>query len=280
MTRTGHDGWRRVAGEVPARRRFPISWLRAAVAGLALARAALPRQAHAQGRCGRSDLRPGTIAADLFADSAAVLAWMQREWPAGSGMALAHASFDSTGASGTLRVYASPELPIGRQAVQTQLNLLRRATGEPRRRTVLLLRNETGPEFRSVNVASSCAPTVSNLAYLTQRIEEKAADLRLFSSRTTVVWIFAREDGSAGEILVHRSSRNTAVDEAVVEIMRNARFRPAEIEGVPFPVWVQIPVGFQVQRRSGRQRPRHAGRQGKRPNVLATCLAFASRFRP
>jgi hypothetical protein len=68
--------------------------------------------ARAQGRCDRSDLRPDSVAAELFADSAAMLAWLEREWPAGSGIAIAQASFDSTGASRTFRVFVSPELPL------------------------------------------------------------------------------------------------------------------------------------------------------------------------
>ena len=204
--------------------------------------------AQAQGRCDRSDLRPDTVAAALFADSAAMIAWMAREWPAGTGIAIAQASFDSTGASSTFRVFASPELPLSRPAVQAQLNALRRATGLPDRRTTLLMRNDSTPEFRSIQVGRSCAPRMSNLTYITRRIQEEAANLRLLSSRTTVVWIHAFEDGSASEIRVHRTSRNAAVDETVVRIMRNARFFPAEIEGVPFPVWVQLPVTFTVRR--------------------------------
>lgn len=135
-----------------------------------------------------------------------------------------------------------------RPAVLAQLNALRRATGAPDRRTTLLMRNDSTPEFRSIQVGRSCAPRMSNLTYITRRIEEEAANLRLLSSRTTVVWIHALEDGSASEVRVHRTSRNAAVDEAVVRIMRNARFFPAEIEGVPFPVRVQLPVTFNVRR--------------------------------
>ena len=63
-----------------------------------------------------------------------------------------------------------------------------------------------------------------------------------------VVKVLVRTDGSAGEVIVERSSGYQSLDRAAVEAIRVWRFIPAKAGGVSFESSVLIPVRFSLEK--------------------------------
>jgi protein TonB len=62
-----------------------------------------------------------------------------------------------------------------------------------------------------------------------------------------VLKVFIDEKGRVREVEVVRGVPNTGLDEAAIEAVRNTRFRPAQQNDRPVPVWIEIPITFRLQ---------------------------------
>ena len=60
------------------------------------------------------------------------------------------------------------------------------------------------------------------------------------------VWIHISDKGVVGEVKVHKSSGYPALDSAAVQVGHVIKFRPALNRDQKVPVWVSIPITFQV----------------------------------
>jgi protein TonB len=64
---------------------------------------------------------------------------------------------------------------------------------------------------------------------------------------TTVLWVFIDETGSVKNTRVTQSSGYEQLDEAAREVMQQAKFTPALNRDQKVPVWIQLPVTWQVR---------------------------------
>jgi protein TonB len=65
---------------------------------------------------------------------------------------------------------------------------------------------------------------------------------------TVLLWVHVSENGAVVETRVAETSRHPQLDRVAEEVMREvARFRPALNRDQRVPVWVQIPVTFEVR---------------------------------
>ena len=64
----------------------------------------------------------------------------------------------------------------------------------------------------------------------------------------TTLWLLIDQDGKARKALVHASSGHVGFDAAALDAVSVMKFRPAQNNGRTTPVWVQLPVRFQVAR--------------------------------
>lgn len=65
---------------------------------------------------------------------------------------------------------------------------------------------------------------------------------------TVLLWVFVTEDGSVGNVRVQNSSGYPQLDAAAERVMREtAEFSPALNRDQRVPVWIALPVTFQVQ---------------------------------
>ena len=64
---------------------------------------------------------------------------------------------------------------------------------------------------------------------------------------TVLVWAFVDETGVVKNCQVHTSSGNSALDQAAVAAVLEFEFRPALNYDQHVPVWVSLPVSFQIQ---------------------------------
>ena len=64
---------------------------------------------------------------------------------------------------------------------------------------------------------------------------------------TVVVWFFVSEEGQVLDRRVARSSGHTQLDEAALQVADIFRFSPALNREKIVKVWIQLPIGFEVQ---------------------------------
>lgn len=64
---------------------------------------------------------------------------------------------------------------------------------------------------------------------------------------TPIVWFHVGEDGNVRELQVSKTSGICAFDVAAMNVAAIMRFTPALVDGVPVPIWVEIPVVFSAR---------------------------------
>lgn len=64
---------------------------------------------------------------------------------------------------------------------------------------------------------------------------------------TTVLWVYIDESGAVQNTRVTQSSGYEQLDQAAQQVMAQARFSPALNRDQRVPVWIQLPVTWQVQ---------------------------------
>jgi len=71
---------------------------------------------------------------------------------------------------------------------------------------------------------------------------------RLGESGLVVVRVFVDVDGQPRQVQVLQSSGHARLDEAAVEGVRKARFRPCTENGQPVAGWARIPIPFELEK--------------------------------
>jgi len=66
---------------------------------------------------------------------------------------------------------------------------------------------------------------------------------------SVVVWFLVSEEGTVLDRRISESSGHMPLDEAALEVADVFRFTPATNRGEPVPVWIKLPITFQVQTR-------------------------------
>ena len=64
---------------------------------------------------------------------------------------------------------------------------------------------------------------------------------------TALVWLHVQKDGSVAEARIIDSSGRSELDDAALRVSRTLRFVPAQSEGKPVPVRLQLPITFKAQ---------------------------------
>ncbi len=101
------------------------------------------------------------------------------------------------------------------------------------------------PTFTPYEVAPEMTNRTQFQRILMQRYPPTLRDAGI--GGTVRVWVFIDEQGGVRNVRVVESSGYPALDQAAVEVMNEARFRPALNRDQRVAVWVQFPVTFQVQ---------------------------------
>jgi TonB family protein len=86
-----------------------------------------------------------------------------------------------------------------------------------------------------------CAPRVLNEPRIEQELRQVAQGVPTRSRRVVVLNIEVGLDGRPGAIRVQESSGDPILDRRVQGLAGLTRFEPALLDGVPVPVWVQMP---------------------------------------
>jgi TonB family protein len=62
-----------------------------------------------------------------------------------------------------------------------------------------------------------------------------------------LVWVRVDEDGKVGKAIVSKGSGRAELDAAALEVAKAMEFKPAKYKNREVPVWIQLPIAFQVK---------------------------------
>lgn len=197
------------------------------------------------GTC-RSDLPPGPLPLAAAVDSAGLHRQLADVLAPGQGRVLARfvpaPGLDPDSVSVLSASLADQDLARVREAVAEAALPAGSDAGEVH----LLLRDEGGMALRRVAGFAGCAPVMTEVERVRQTMQEESRGLgRVLTDPTTVtVLVFVEADGRVGDVRIQRGSGITDVDLAAARVARQLVFVPAQVEGVPLPVWSAIPLSF------------------------------------
>ena len=92
-----------------------------------------------------------------------------------------------------------------------------------------------------------CRPVLLNRAETQRSLVRAARSLDADLRARMSVWLLVETNGTVGDARVHETSGWLDVDRAMLDVMRGTMFSPAQLEGIPVGVWVQIPVNVDVE---------------------------------
>ena len=112
---------------------------------------------------------------------------------------------------------------------------------------------ETEPVFSAQEIPQPTqytqAPSIVNRDEVVTIMEEEYPPLLRNAGvgGTVKVWFFINEEGVVSDVRVDETSGEEALDAAAVRVAQRFRFTPAQNDGKPVPVWISVPVTFQVR---------------------------------
>ena len=120
------------------------------------------------------------------------------------------------------------------------------ATVDVARAPLTLDRLKIGPTTTHYTVAPELLNRDEIVNLLNQRYPN---ELRMLGrGGLTTLWLLIDQDGNARKALVFASSGHEGFDAAALDAVSVMKFSPAQNNGRTTPVWVQLPVRFQVAR--------------------------------
>jgi protein TonB len=73
------------------------------------------------------------------------------------------------------------------------------------------------------------------------------SEIRAGHEGTVLLSVYVLENGRVGDIRIDQSSGFAKLDESAVREARKWRFKPGLRDGVPVPMWKQVPITFQLR---------------------------------
>ncbi len=108
-------------------------------------------------------------------------------------------------------------------------------------------RPQDAPARSGETAASATAASTLPVAISRPAPDYPAQALRNNESGTVHLRITVGEDGKPSEVVVERSSRSRALDQAAVRAARRWTFRPAQRDGRPIEGTLSVPITFTLQ---------------------------------
>ena len=110
--------------------------------------------------------------------------------------------------------------------------------------------DEVATADRPMFTPMTVRPALTNMAEVQQALTDAYPALLRDAGigGAPVMWLYIGTDGTVERTLVQESSGHEALDEAAATVAEAMRFTPAQNRDELVPVWVQIPIRFQVPR--------------------------------
>lgn len=200
-------------------------------------------------RC-RSGLHQHPASLNLVLDSVRLQRDLGAQWSGGSGLTLAGVSYDSTADSVSVNVYSESLSQSLRANVASKIRGAINDDLSDTRSFHLVVAEGLEPAIRRVEGFRRCAPVLEEEGDTERRIESESERLGVSRRQIVRLQLSILADGTVADVRVVESSGNTNVDLAAGRVLRTARFTPAQIEGIPIPVWITLPVTFSPRRQN------------------------------
>ncbi len=203
--------------------------------------------------CTERDETPGELGFGTYFDSAIIASVVQREWDDDWGSVVGYLSSDSTSNLGKVTLYSTAPDPAPVQRLAQWMESARTGVAFPDSSSMsFVLADGKDMRPRSVTELKFCAPVVLNRNEIGGELHRqwKELEYRSLKDQTllTLVWAFVEADGTVGKTEVRESSGIPEWDAIAVDAAQKANFVPALLEGVPYPVWVELPMTKQPGR--------------------------------
>lgn len=101
--------------------------------------------------------------------------------------------------------------------------------------------------FLSLPLTARAQSTLPALAKPLESPRYPAEAMRYGIEGTTVVAVHVLETGTAGDVLIARTSGFNLLDAEAIRLARSAQFVPAQRGGAPADAWVRLPIAFVIQ---------------------------------
>jgi protein TonB len=116
-------------------------------------------------------------------------------------------------------------------------------------------RQEIRPEDRAAIRAGPVFTPMTERPEITNRNEVVAALMQEYPpplrgagiGGRAVVWFYIIETGQVLDARISRTSGNAELDQAALKVAAIIRFTPARDGNGPVPVWIEVPITFQVR---------------------------------
>jgi TonB family protein len=196
-------------------------------------------------RCREIDPAPDAPAFTSVMDMSAMPAAILHS--AATDTLLLQARYDSTGALAYFHAHGRPGRRVRAEAATLALRPYVATTwAAPATSVSGLLIPGSSPRIAAVQLSYECPPRLLNTGHITRRLQQLARDSTMRGGHATL-WMKVDEEGRTTETRLIRSSGQSAQDNSMMRVARQARFTPALLEGYAVPVWIQMP--FSITRR-------------------------------
>ncbi|CAN5798739.1 hypothetical protein BH23GEM3_BH23GEM3_16750 [soil metagenome] len=69
----------------------------------------------------------------------------------------------------------------------------------------------------------------------------------MVQNRSATLSLYVTEDGTVKKSHIHKTSGSFQTDRVFLRIVQTVQFQPANINGVPVPVWIVLPVSVTMK---------------------------------
>jgi TonB family protein len=97
----------------------------------------------------------------------------------------------------------------------------------------------------SVGPATACRPRLLNGSEVQSLLSPLGP--RFPAGGRIVVDLLIDEDGTVGDYSIREGVSDLALEAALVSVLRQMRFRPAQVDGHPWAAWIRMPFQLQVR---------------------------------
>lgn len=190
----------------------------------------------------RLNLAPNGMSLAEVVDSAALQRSLEGAWPADAALALASLHYDSLGNRTAVHVRGEALSEAAHTSLESVVEKASLPTYKANQGVYLFLGNREGPAPRRVGRFPTCKPSIIWDNKLASRVKAETEMLRLSRRVQVYVGVLVGPDGTVERVRIERSSGIVEADLAAARVIQTATFRPAVMEGMRVPVWMEIPI--------------------------------------
>ena len=203
-------------------------------------------------RCEQYDPPTGLPTVNEVVDSTSLLRALGESGANTAGSTLFALQWDSTGAAKAPRLLESTLPSGGEETVARVLEDHLRARQPDDRASVLFkIKSSSNPHFE-VGPQEECAPVLRNRQEIVRMLDAGMDHIRQRHpslknpARPTLVQVFIDTTGAVTKVELAELTQFRSFDSLAINVAQHLRFTPARHNREPVPVWIRMPMNFEV----------------------------------